>query len=251
MNTQSPLISIITVSYNVVNTIEQTILSVINQGFDNYEYIIIDGGSKDGTLEIIKKHEDKVTLWISEPDKGIYDAMNKGVLLAKGEWINFMNAGDLFANNISKLLNEALIDANHDVIYGDVLIKKNEVLSLDKAREIQQLNYSLNFCHQSSFVRRELLIKYPFSLNYKISSDYNLFLNLFIKGYNFHYIKSAISIFEYGGISSGASKKYIKERFLIISNSHKGLKNKVWFNYKFVKMLIPLNRATLVKFFKN
>lgn len=251
MNTQLPLISIITVSYNVVNTIEQTILSVINQGFDNYEYIIIDGGSQDGTLDIIKKYEDKITLWVSEPDKGIYDAMNKGVLLAKGEWVNFMNAGDLFVNDISVLLNEVLVDNNHDVIYGDVLIKKNGIVSLDKAREIQQLNYSLNFCHQSSFVRREILIKSPFSLNYKISSDYNLFLNLFIKGYNFYYIKSPISIFEYGGISSGASKKYIKERFAIITNSHNGIKDKFWFSYKFVKMLIPLNRATLVKFFKN
>ncbi|MHC0447285.1 glycosyltransferase family 2 protein [Flavobacterium sp. 3-218] len=251
MNLKRPLISVITVSYNVVNTIEQTILSVINQGFDNYEYIIIDGGSQDGTLEIIKKFEDKITIWVSEPDKGIYDAMNKGVLLAKGEWVNFMNAGDLFANNISKLLNEALIDDSHDVIYGDVFIKKNEILSLDKAREIQQLNYSLNFCHQSSFVRREILIKHPFSLNYKISSDYNLFLNLFINGYNFYYIKSAISIFEYGGISSNASKKYIKERFLIISNSHKGISKKIWFGYKFAKMLLPFNRNTVLNFFKK
>lgn len=246
-------LSVITVVYNNVDYIEKTILNVleIKEKYKDVEYIIVDGGSTDGTLEIINRYNDKISFWISESDKGIYDAMNKGAFLAKGEWVNFMNAGDLFANDIFILLNDVLVDNNYDVIYGDVLIKKNGILSLDKAREIHQLNYSLNFCHQSSFVRRELLIKYPFSLNYKISSDYNLFLNLFIRGYNFYYFNSPISIFEYGGISSGASKKYIKERFSIISNSHKGIKNKFWFSYKFAKMLIPLNRTFVVKFFKN
>ena len=92
------LISIVTVSYNAVLTIEQTILSVINQTYPNVEYIIIDGGSTDGTVDIIKKYEDKIAYWVSEPDKGIYDAMNKGVVVATGEWINFMNAGDIFTD---------------------------------------------------------------------------------------------------------------------------------------------------------
>ena len=100
------LISVVTVSYNAVSTIEQTILSVINQTYPNVEYIIIDGGSTDGTVDIIKKYADKIAYWVSEPDKGIYDAMNKGVVVATGEWINFMNAGDIFTDSdvIDKLL---------------------------------------------------------------------------------------------------------------------------------------------------
>ena len=88
------LISVVTVSYNAVATIEQTLLSVINQTYPNIEYIIIDGGSTDGTVDIIKKYADEIVYWISEPDKGIYDAMNKGIKKANGEWINFINAGD-------------------------------------------------------------------------------------------------------------------------------------------------------------
>lgn len=96
MNMDNPLISVVTVAYNAVTTIEKTILSVINQTYPNVEYIIIDGGSTDGTVEIIKKYANKLAYWVSEPDNGIYDAMNKGAKVATGEWINFMNCGDSF-----------------------------------------------------------------------------------------------------------------------------------------------------------
>ena len=93
-STNIPLITIITVSYNAVKTIEDTIVSVLGQTYNNIEYIIIDGGSTDGTLDIIKKYQDKITYWVSEPDKGIYDAMNKGIAKANGELIGIINSDD-------------------------------------------------------------------------------------------------------------------------------------------------------------
>ena len=115
------LISIVTVSYNAVLTIEQTILSVINQTYPNVEYIIIDGGSTDGTVDIIKKYANKIAYWVSEPDKGIYDAMNKGGLKATGDFIQFLNAGDWFENEhvIEKIFKDWY--KRVDVIYGDIL----------------------------------------------------------------------------------------------------------------------------------
>ena len=100
------LISVVTVCYNAADTIEKTMLSVLNQTYHDIEYIIIDGGSTDGTVEIIRKYADRIAYWVSEPDKGIYDAMNKGIKVATGEWINFMNAGDEFVDEgvIEKLV---------------------------------------------------------------------------------------------------------------------------------------------------
>ena len=120
------LISIVTVSYNAVLTIEQTILSVINQTYPNVEYIIIDGGSTDGTVDIIKKYADKIAYWVSEPDKGIYDAMNKGGLKATGDFIQFLNAGDWFENEyvIEKIFKDWY--KRVDVIYGDMIIRRSD-----------------------------------------------------------------------------------------------------------------------------
>ena len=140
----NPLISVVTVSYNAVLTIEQTILSVINQTYPHIEYIIIDGGSTDGTVDIIKKYANRIAYWVSEPDKGIYDAMNKGIRTAKGEWINFMNAGDLFysKDTLEKVFSKSIND-NIKVIYGDVMLNKQGVLSQGKVYPISFMQICL------------------------------------------------------------------------------------------------------------
>lgn len=128
-------ISVVTVCYNAVETLEETMLSVLHQTYPDIEYIIIDGGSTDGTVDIIKKYADRLAYWVSEPDKGIYDAMNKGIDIATGDYINFMNAGDKFYqhNTVASLLESFTIMEPTTIIYGDTLVKHKNRISLNKA----------------------------------------------------------------------------------------------------------------------
>lgn len=198
----SPLITIITVSYNVKNTIEQTILSVINQNFSDFEYIIIDGGSTDGTVEIIKQYEDKITLWVSERDEGIYDAMNKGVKLAKAKWINFMNAGDTFYD-LNVFTSVFWEDRMSDVIYGDNMLCYDWGKILLAPDDLRNMNEHMTFGHQTVFMIKELLVKYPFDCSFKIAADYNLFYTVYKANYVFEYVPICISLFSANdGISS-------------------------------------------------
>lgn len=188
------LISIITVTYNTVTTIEQTILSVINQNFNDFEYIIIDGGSTDGTVDVIKKYQDKITYWVSEPDKGIYDAMNKGLKIAKGEWVNFMNAGDGFYND-DVFKNLFAINRTSDVLYGDNMLTYNWGKIILAPDDLSKTIKYMVFGHQTVFMNRQILLKYRFDCSYKIAADYNLFYKVYIDGYRFEYIPLCISIF--------------------------------------------------------
>lgn len=180
-----PLISVITVSYNAVLTIEQTILSVINQTYLNIEYIIIDGGSTDGTVNVIKKYADKIAYWVSESDKGIYDAMNKGIAYSHGEYCNFINAGDKFCS--SSILKQVM-DFNHvaDIIVGQDLHvnEHNKIVS----RSVLPRRYNLlhfyitTIPHQSCFIRASLLKKYYYDTSLKIVSDWKFYLQSIVLG---------------------------------------------------------------------
>lgn len=172
-----PLITIITVTYNSVNTLEKTINSVINQTYPNIEYIIVDGNSNDGTIDIIKKYCNKISRWISEPDNGVYDAMNKGIKLAKGEWLNFMNSGDTFASNqvLEKVFNQIYAEETK-FIYSDYFVYdfRNRFRKIIASRDKGIL------LHQSIIYKKELHDIYGYYLvtpNY-IISDYLFFLTI-------------------------------------------------------------------------
>lgn len=230
MNHQ-PKISIITVSYNAVNTIEETILSVINQTYSNIEYIIIDGGSTDGTIDIIKKYADKITYWVSEPDKGIYDAMNKGALIATGKYIQYLNSSDILYK--TSIITEIILripnkDNYPDIIYGDMIIEKRFGTFYMQPTLLSEFYDTFPMYHPSSWIKKELLQKIKFDTNFKISADFNLFRNLYYSGYKFYYIPIAFTIFEgICGISSTSHYKSWLEKQIIINN--KQPKHKVFY----------------------
>lgn len=208
------LFSIITVVYNSVDAIKSTIESVINQSFKDFEYLIIDGGSVDGTLQVIQNYSGKINKVISEPDKGIYDAMNKGVLLASGSYILFMNAGDVFVHpNTLKHVSQFSVD-DYSVLYGNTILFDSETSFEQKliAKDLNCLWKSLGYCglcHQSVFVKRELLKKYPFSLDLKIVADFEQILTLFQNGYRFFYIDIHVARISQDGISS---KQFVRSK---------------------------------------
>ena len=181
----STKISIITVVYNAVATIEQTILSVVKQDYSNIEYIIVDGGSTDGTLDIVKKYEEKIALWLSEPDYGIYDAMNKGLTYATGDYIYYLGADDclLAPNSISQVVSFLQDNPEVDVLCASVMM----VDTVYRIEKVYSSNFSeadvlsgYNTPHQGMFVRREILQKYRFDTSYHIAADYKNFLKFYL-----------------------------------------------------------------------
>jgi glycosyltransferase involved in cell wall biosynthesis len=218
----NPLISVITVVYNSVTTLEQTILSVINQTYKNIEYIIIDGGSTDGTVDIIKKYEKHLAYWVSEPDKGIYDAMNKGINKVTGEWINFMNSGDTFYTNdiIQRISEQKVFDCKQSIIYGNRILYKDEQLIRQEA-SIHSLKYYMDIYHQACFVSSFLHKQYLFDTNYKITGDYDFFYKMNNNKTPFVKVNIDICIFLYGGCSSNEDIQFRELSKVVRTNNSK------------------------------
>ena len=197
-----PLISIITVVFNGEKYLEDTIQSVINQTYSNVEYVIIDGGSSDGTLDIIKKYEDQIDYWVSEKDKGIYDAMNKGIDVASGVWINFMNAGDSFYDEkVLKNIFYRKSFENIDVIYGDHNVIYPSKTRIAKAGMIKNIWKGSQFCHQTSFISSKVHKENKFNLSNRIGADFEFFYKLHRMGKSFRYLDLIIVNYSAGGLS--------------------------------------------------
>lgn len=208
----SPKITIVTVCYNAVTVIENTILSVINQTYDNIEYIIIDGASTDGTVDIIDKYIDKIAYFVSEPDKGIYDAMNKGIKVATGKWVNFMNAGDSFYDSNSILNIVAEIMAGSKIIYGKTLMRYLNYDIIAKPFPIKDLEWHMAFGHQSSFINLDYHRHHLFNEKYRSSADFDFFHQAYIDNVTFQYVDTIVAIYEASqGISSVNFKLVEKE----------------------------------------
>ena len=209
-------ITIITVCYNAQTYIERTILSVINQSYSNIEYLVIDGNSIDCTLQIVRKYVDKITKIISEPDKGIYDAMNKGLQMATGDWVNFMNAGDSFYSKdiLAKVFCQDYPDKS--VIWGDTMLIRNGIKQ-GIFKTTPFYNYKLPFrtgkgiCHQSMFFRINKEKPLQYDLSFPISADFKLCYDIYKQGGSFLYIPFVISVFDTTGYSSSNRYKSLVE----------------------------------------
>lgn len=210
-------ISIITVSYNSEQTIEQTIKSVLGQKGADLEYIIVDGGSKDGTLEIINRYKDKITKIISEPDKGIYDAMNKGVQLATGDVVGIINSDDFYFDD--NVLNSVVIEfekSDVDAVYGDIVYVDREETKKHvrfwKAGEYKESKLKSGWImpHPAFFVRRECYEKWGiFNLSFKIAADYELMLRFIKKGLRMKYLSQILVCMREGGYSASNFKQRV------------------------------------------
>lgn len=236
-------VSVITVCYNAIHGIEKTIQSVLSQTYENIEYIIIDGCSTDGTLDVIQKYSDRIDVIVSEPDGGIYDAMNKGVRAATGEWINFLNAGDVFArDNVLKDLLSIGMDGI-DILYGDSMEFTKDLSHIIPASAgVARMNYEPAFRHGSSLIRASVQKLHEFDVSRKdlgYALDWEMLHRLFVEGYRFKKVDTVIECYELEGVSN----HFVRNR---------------WYNYKItsssgfsVKKLWLFIYSSLIYMFKQ
>lgn len=203
-------VTIITVCRNNAQGLERTIRSVESQTWQKKEYLVIDGASTDETFTVIKSHEAQITRWVSESDNGIYDAMNKGVRMAQGIWVIFMNAGDTFAS--ADTLGRVFGNPQEaDVIYGDV-IKGGTV----KKAETPRNSHRMFFCHQSAFVRRSCLMEFPFDTKHRMSADFKQIKQLYLSGKKFLQLNFPVAVFDTQGVSNTSRSAGLYDNILVI-----------------------------------
>ncbi len=241
-------LSVVTVVYNGAPFLEETILSVTEQTYDNIKYFIVDGGSSDGTLDIIRKYEDSLDSWISEADRGIYDAMNKAIQGATPGYLCFMNAGDVFynASTVADVV-AALNDREPQVIYGDSQVRYADgFLRMDRALAIDQLRKGMCFSHQATFVEAELLKQNLFNIDNKIGADYELFCHLHSMKAEFTRVDVCIATTSADGVSDEQRTSSIKSHWLVARKYWPGLKTDSYYLAKIFDSFIRMSLRRLL-----
>jgi glycosyltransferase involved in cell wall biosynthesis len=206
-----PKVSIVTTVYNAVETIEDTILSVIDQTYKNIEYIVVDGGSTDGTLQIINRYKNKIAHIISEPDKGIADGFNKGIAIATGEWIGMINADDWYALNAVELMMQRVSDNDHVCCGNIMLIGGNNFRQVKKSK-VSWLNLGMYIMHPTCFIKKEVYRQIgPYDTSLKIAMDFDMFLRIKTKGLKIKYVDELVAFMRTGGVSTDVIKMHREE----------------------------------------
>jgi glycosyltransferase involved in cell wall biosynthesis len=212
----NPKITIITACLNAVRTVEQTLLSVLNQNYPNLEYIIIDGGSTDGTLDIVRKYEARLSRVISEPDKGIYDAFNKGLRCATGELIGILNADDFYAPWALRTIAAAYVEHTEcDVFFGKIVVidEENDVWKVYQLGSSQDLTDRMSLSHPAVFVPKKTYDKWGmFDKSYKIAADWDYLLRLYMGEASFCPVNEVLTAFRVSGASSVVNARQLDEQ---------------------------------------
>lgn len=258
MKNKGSKISIVIVSLNTKSFFLKTIKSIISQSYKNKEIIVVDGKSTDGTIEVITNMKKNFSNIIIEKDKGIYDAMNKGAYFASGEWIMFLNSGDIFYNNqvLANIFKKSLM--NKDVIYGDTLVKQKNIKYLVPSSIFSKTVSVMPFCHQSVIVKTDIAKRNKFSLIYKYSSDFDFFLSCFAKNKKFHYIGLIMATVLAKGLSDNSRQKVYSENIKILTKYNYSffIIAKLWllklFNFikDCIKFILPEDLILLILKFK-
>lgn len=204
-------ISIITINYNNVEGLKRTIESVVNQTSKDYEYIIIDGGSTDGSVDVIKLYSNRIDYWESESDRGIYHAMNKGVKVATGEYVIFMNSGDKFYSN-EIIADFIKLNPKEDILSGDAKLSTGSIMNSPENITFKFF-YDEGLCHQTCFIRTELQKAHLYNENLSIVSDWEFFIKvLILENASYRKLTNIISMYDCNGISSNNLELHHKER---------------------------------------
>jgi glycosyltransferase involved in cell wall biosynthesis len=242
------LISIITVTYNDVAGLERTIKSVQEQSATNYEHILIDGGSTDGSIELIEQHQDRFSYWVSEPDNGIYHAMNKGIAVARGDYLLFLNGGDHFKNesSLSRLENVANESSSIDLIYGNI-----EVIGELKWIKTYPSELTLDYFvkgtlpHLATLINKNCFNEVNYDTNLDIVADWKHFMiGVVSKLYTYSHVEEVVSVFYYDGISSENPYRIEKERRKVIKEHYPD-------KLKLHSFYFPSKLQRNIKYFKN
>lgn len=244
----TPLVTIITVVYNGESTLESTIQSVLGQTYDNIEYIVVDGGSSDGSVDIIRRYDNKIDRWISEPDQGIYDAMNKGISMASGDYIGMLNADDFFASAqaVQKII-DRLVSDNLDAVFSqlDIVDPDNTYRILRKYRVNKLNSFMLRigvmpphptfYCRKSCY---EKLGASPYRNDYQIAADFELLVRLLLTQHiSWGYIREITVNMRAGGVSNDSYKSRLQlNREIVRACKDNGL----YTNSLFLLLKLPL-----------
>tara|TARA_E500000178_G_C16973163_1_gene731978 strand:- start:560 stop:1342 length:783 start_codon:yes stop_codon:yes gene_type:complete len=245
------ILSIIIVSLNTKKALKRTLKSCFQQDRKDVEIIVVDGLSNDGSVQEILKFKNKISKIIIQKDRGIYDAMNKGINICKSDWIIFMNSGDKFCNTnvVNRFKKFKKKDA--DIIFGNTIIKNDKFRYLVEGSKFQKNSVLMPFCHQSTITKTKVLKKFLFNIKYNISADFDFFYRCLINNCNFKKYNDVIAEVSSGGLSDQKRQIVFNENIRILKKYNKIRCIGILYCFKFLEILKSLIKIILPNFFIN